>query len=348
MKVLFIGGTGVISSACTEMAIRSGWEVYLLHRGSEPKIHPPAEVRHFIADIRKNPEEVASWLDWHNFDVIVDWIVYTPEDAQRDVELFRGRAGQFVFISSAAAYQRPVQHYLIREDTPLANPYWEYARLKIACEGLFMNAYRDSGFPVTIVRPSYTYGPTSFPLCVNSREHPYTVADRIRRGKDIIVPGDGTSLWTLTYHTDFAAGLIGLLGYSPAVGHSFHITSDEVLTWDQIYGELGSALGREPRLVHLPSDLIAAAEPQRYGSLIGDKSCSVVFDNSKIKKFVPGFQPKVNWAGGVRRILDWYHADPRRCTVDEPAEARWDRLLTLYRRCLQDAGNLTDAEKTCS
>ncbi len=330
MKVLFIGGTGIISTACTRLAAEKGIKLWILHRGNAPRIPPPESVGHFLGDIRCNPDQVADLLRGHCFDAVVDWVAYTPEDIRKDVEIFSGKTGHFLFISSASVYQRPVPHYLITEGTSLANPFWDYARQKIACENELMSAFRETSFPATIIRPSYTYGPTSFPLVVNSREHPYTVADRMLRGKEIIVPGDGTSLWSLTFHADFALGLIGLLGNSPAIGQAFHITSDEVLTWDQIYLELGKALGVKPRLVHLPSELIAAAEPHRRGGLLGDKACSVVFDNSKIKRFVPGFQAATTWAQGVRIILDWYQADPGRCKADAEANLRWDGLLEAY------------------
>lgn len=341
MRVLMIGGTGIISSACSQLAVERGMEVWLLRRGTTPKLPLSPDIREIKADIRHHPEETCRLLQGLSFDVVVDWIAYQPDEIRQDLQIFSKGVGQFIFISSAAVYQRPVQNYLILEGTPLANPLWDYARSKIACEETVMAAYRKDGFPATIVRPSYTYGPTSFPLSVNSREHPYTVADRMLRGKKIIVPGDGTSLWTLTYHTDFARGLLGLFGYSPAIGHAFHITSDEVLDWNQIYGELGKALGVEPQWVHLPSELIATAEPQRRGGLLGDKATSVVFDNSKIKRFVPGFQAEVTWAEGVRRVIRWYQQDPARCTVDEAANGRWDRLIELYEGLLKEAATLS-------
>jgi len=335
MKVLFIGGTGVISSACTQSAVDQGIDLWLLHRGTPPKLPTPPEVGHITADIRLNPDGAASLLSQHTFDAVVDWVAYTPNDVQNDIRIFAGKTSHFIFISSASVYQRPVHHYLVTEGTPLANPFWDYAQSKIACEEELMKSFRSLAFPVTIVRPSLTYGPTHFPLCVYSKEYPYTIADRIRSGKKIIIPGDGTSLWTVTYNADFAKGLLGLLGYSPSIGHSFHITSDEVLTWDQIYLELGRALGVEPKLIHLPSDLIASQDPQRRGSLLGDKSWSVVFDNSKIKRFVPSFQATTSWSQGVKIILEWFHADPSRCTVDIAMNARWDSLIAAYEMMLQ-------------
>ena len=237
-----------------------------------------------------------------------------------------------VFISSASAYQKPPAHYLITEDTPLENPFWEYSRNKIACEQRLRQAQREQGFPVTIVRPSLTYGPSQIPLCVGSWQHPYTVIDRMKKGKKIIVPGDGSSLWTLTWNGDFATGLVGLLGQAQAVGEAFHITSDEVLTWDQIYREAGHAAGVEPHLVHIPSELIAAYDPAAVGSLIGDKANSAVFDNRKIKRYVPDFAAPTSWAEGVRRAIDWHEADPARCTIDEPANQLWDTMLAACAR----------------
>jgi nucleoside-diphosphate-sugar epimerase len=266
------------------------------------------------------------------FDVVVDWIAYTPEDIERDIRLFSGKTGQFVFISSASAYQKPPDHYLITEETPLSNPFWAYSRNKIACEERLMQAYRQQGFPVTIVRPSLTYGPSQIPLCVGSWQHPYTVIDRMKRGKEVIVPGDGTSLWVLTWNEDFAVGLLGLLGRVDAIGEAFHITSDEVLTWNAIYQETGRALGVELNIIHIPSDLIAAYDPEMIGSLIGDKANSVVFDNKKIKHFVSEFRARVTWAEGVRRALAWFEAAPTRCTTDEEANIQWDRIITAYRK----------------
>jgi nucleoside-diphosphate-sugar epimerase len=269
----------------------------------------------------------------HHFDAVVDFIAFTVDDIERDFSLFRGKTDQFVFISSASAYQKPPRHYLITEETPLENPYWQYSRDKIACEERLMKAYRGENFPVTIVRPSHTYGPSQIPICVGSWQHPWTVIDRIRRGKPIIIPGDGTSLWVLTWNGDFARGLVGLLGNPGAIGQAFHITSDEVLSWDQITRETFQALGMTPNLIHVPSDLIAAYWPHAVGSLIGDKANSVVFDNSKIKRFVPDFFCKVTWAEGLRRALEWHEAHPQFQTLDsEIGDALWDRIITAYER----------------
>ncbi len=331
MKLLFIGGTGLISSACSELAVGRGDELFILNRSVSTKYPLPRGATLLTGDVHGDPAHLAGLLAGHRFDAVVDFIAYEAPDIERDLSLFRGATDQFVFISSASAYQKPLRHYLITEETPLANPFWQYSRDKIACEERLMQAHRQDGFPVTIVRPSHTYGPSQIPLCVGSWEHPWTAIDRIRRGKPVIVPGDGTSLWVLTWNGDFARGLVGLLGNPRAVGQAFHITSDEVLTWDQITGEIFGALGKEPNLIHIPSDLIAAYWPHAVGSLIGDKANSLVFDNSKIKQFVPDFVCKVTWADGLRRALDWHEAHPQFKTLDERiGDALWDEIVSAY------------------
>jgi nucleoside-diphosphate-sugar epimerase len=336
MKILFIGGTGLISSACSALAVERGIDLYLLNRSTNWK-HPAPRGAHLLtADVHGDEASLAKILRPHRFDVVVDWIAYTPQDVERDMRLFREKTGQFVFISSASAYQKPPANYLITEDAPLSNPYWDYSRNKIACEARLVQAYRQDGFPITIVRPSLTYGPTQIPLCVGSWQHPYTVIDRMKQGKKIIIPGDGTSLWVLTWNEDFAVGFLGLLGCPAAIGEAFHITSDEVLTWNQIYAETGRALGLEPEIIHIPSDLIAAYDPEMVGSLIGDKINSSVFDNTKIKHVVPEFQAKTPWAEGVRRALAWFDADSARRTIDKQANDLWDTIITDYMRVFQD------------
>ncbi len=332
MKVLFIGGTGLISSACSEQALERGMELTLLNRSQSLKYPLPPGAKLLRADVHGDEAELAHSLNGGSYDVVVDWIAYTLEDVERDIRLFRGRTGQFIFISSASAYQKPPGYYQITEETPLANPFWEYSRNKIACEERLMKEHRQNAFPVTIVRPSLTYGPSQIPLCVGSWEHPYTVVDRMKRGRPIIVPGDGTSLWVLTWNGDFAKGFLGLCGQSKAVGQAYHITSDEVLTWNQIYQEVGRALGLEIRIVHVPSDLIAAYDPDAVGSLIGDKINSSVFDNRKIKQLVPDFSCRVPWSEGIRRCLKWFEAHPVQRTIDESANARWDQILDSYLR----------------
>jgi nucleoside-diphosphate-sugar epimerase len=335
MKVLFIGGTGIISTACTALAAHCGIDLTLWNRGRRAALLP-AEVRTAAVDI-EDEAAAALALGGARFDVVVDWVAYTPAQIERDLRLFRGRTRQYIFISSASAYQKPPSHYLITESTPLSNPYWEYSRNKIACEERLLRAYREEGFPVTIVRPSLTYGETQVTLAVNSWAKSYTVVDRMRHGKKVIVPGDGTSLWVITHNTDFAKGLVGLLGHEQAIGHAFHITSDEVMCWDQFYRIVAEAAGAQPQLVHIPSDFIAACQPDEVGSLIGDKAVSVVFDNTKIKRFVPGYCATVPFAQGIRRTLAWFDADPARKQIDDQANAAWDKLIDAYESGTREA-----------
>jgi nucleoside-diphosphate-sugar epimerase len=335
VRVLFIGGTGIISTACTQLAAHNGIDLTLVTRGVRTSELPPG-VRALTLDIH-DQAKAREMLKGASFDAVVDWVAFTTSDIERDLTLFREKTRQFVFISSASVYQKPATHYLITESTPLANPFWDYSQKKIACEERLMTAYREDGFPVTIVRPSLTYGETQIPLAVNVWSRPYTAVDRMLKGKEVIVPGDGSSLWVITHNTDFAKGLVGLLGHEQSIGHAFHITSDEVLTWDQIYRTVGAAAGVEPRIVHIPSDYISACLPSMRGTLIGDKSVSVVFDNTKIKRFVPGFVATTTFARGIRRSLDWFRADATRRQVDTEADAAWDTLIASYERGLGGA-----------
>jgi nucleoside-diphosphate-sugar epimerase len=335
MKVLFIGGTGIISTACTRLALDRGIDLTLLNRGRRT-VPMPAGAKTLTADI-DDAVAVSQALDGASFDAVVDWIAFEPKHVERDIALFRGRTRQYIFISSASAYQKPATHYLITESTPLANPYWDYAQQKIACEERLMRAYREEGFPITIVRPSLTYGDSQITLAINSWTRSYTVVDRMRRGKKVIVPGDGSSLWVITHNTDFAKGLVGLLAREQAVGHAFHITSDEVMCWDQWYRLTAEASGVEPHLVHIPSDFIAACVPEARGGLLGDKAGSVVFDNTKIKRFVPGYCATVPFTQGIRRTIAWFDADPARRQIDDQANTLWDKLLEAYERGTEEA-----------
>ena len=330
MKVLFIGGTGLISSACSELALQRDMDLYILNRGVSTKYPFLAGAKHLVGDVRTDEAGVADLLAPHHFDVVVDWIAFTPADIERDLRLFSGKTDQFIFISSASAYQKPPQHYIITEETPMENPFWQYSRDKIACEEMLMRAYREDGFPVTIVRPSLTYGPSQLPLCTNSWQHSYTIIDRMKRGQKIVIPGDGTSLWVFTWNADFAVGFLGLFRNEDAIGETFHITSDEVLTWNQAYQEVGRALGVELNIVHIASDLIARYNEHAIGSLIGDKVNSAVFDNSKIKRFVPEFDCKVSWEEGVRRTIAWFEDAPSRQTIDDEANQLWNRIIAAY------------------
>lgn len=332
MKILFIGGTGIISSACSDLTVARGHELFVLNRSMSKKYPIPPGATVLRADVYADEARLATLLAGHRFDAVVDYLAYTVNDIERDLRLFRGKTDQFIFISSASAYQKPPRNYLITERTPLENPYWEYSRNKIVCEDRLLFAYLEEGFPVTIIRPSHTYGLSQIPFGVSSWQHPWTVIDRMKRRQKIIVPGDGTSLWVLTWNADFAKGLVGLLGNKKAIGEVFQITSDEVLSWNQIHLEAYRALGLEPNVIHIPSDLIAKFWPDAKGSLIGDKSNSVVFDNSKIKRFVPDFVCEVDWAEGVRRSLAWFEAHPEFKTVEDEMNPLWDRIIALYQR----------------
>ncbi|WP_286345855.1 SDR family oxidoreductase [Frondihabitans sucicola] len=322
LTVLFIGGTGIISSAASVRALELGYELTVLNRGSSSTRPVPAGVEVLTGDVHDHAS-VRSAIGDRQFDVVVDFVAFTPDQVQADIDLFAGRAGQYVFISSASAYQKPVAALPIRESSPLRNPWWQYSRDKIACEDLLVAAYRSTGFPVTIIRPSHTYDRTSIPLTGG-----WTAIDRFRRGLEVVVPGDGTSLWTLTHHTDFALAFVGLLGLPAAVGDVFHITSDEALPWDQIYTTLAAAAGvDEPRLVHVASESVAVVEPEWGPGILGDKAHSVVFDNSKVKAFVPGWQATTPWSTGAREIIEWFDGDASRRTVDPAAEAAFERLI---------------------
>ncbi len=328
MRVLFIGGTGNISTACTRLALEMGIDLFLLNRGMSVRTVsvPVHTIRADIRDVR----HTASLLRNLEFDAVVDWVAYLPEHIECDIALFRGKTRQYVFISSASAYQKPPSCYLITESTPLSNPFWQYARDKIACEERLMQAYRDEGFPATIVRPSLTYGDDWIPAAVGG--HDYTVLYRMKTGRKIIVHGDGQSLWVMTHNTDFAKGLIGLLGNPTAVGERYHITSDEVLTWDEIYRTIARAAGVEPDLVHIASEFIGLFDERLNGSLLGDKSYSVVFDNSKIRQTVPQFRASVSFSEGMRRCVEWFESDKSRKSVTPAADQLMDRIIGYYRR----------------
>jgi nucleoside-diphosphate-sugar epimerase len=333
MKILFIGGTGVISSACAELAVARGMELTVLNRGLRGT-HP--DVRQLTADIN-DPAATAAVLGKEHWDAVVDYIAFTPAELESRIALFRGRTAQYIFISSASAYQKPTLHFPITESTPLVNPFWDYSRNKLACEERLMRALREENFPATIIRPSWTYDGTRITVPVNSKKS-FTALDRMRRGLPVIVPGDGTSLWTMTHSTDLAKGLVGLLGHSGAIGQAFHITSDEVLTWNQIYETVAEVAGApKPRLVHIASDFIAACLPEFAGGLLGDKSHPGVFDNSKIKRFVPDYVATTRFRDGMARSLAWFDADPKRQEVDAEANAAWDKLIASYERGLVTA-----------
>ncbi|TXN29358.1 NAD-dependent epimerase/dehydratase family protein [Lacisediminihabitans profunda] len=321
-RVLFIGGTGTISSEASELAVRQGLDVTLLNRGLSSLHTVPAGARALQADVR-DADSVRDALGRLEFDIVVDFVAFGTAHVQQDIDLFSGRIGQYVFISSASAYQKPPARLPITESTPLRNPFWQYSRDKIACEDLLVAAYRDTGFPTTIVRPSHTYDAASIPLAGG-----WTAIDRLRRGVPIVLHGDGTSLWVLTHSRDFAKGFVGLLGNQQAIGESVHITSDEVLTWTQIAEAMATAAGVEAKIVHVTSDALAAADPDQSGGHLGDRSHSVIFDNSKLKSLVPGYVATTPFALGAREIIDWHDEHPLHQVVDPRLNELYDRLVS--------------------
>jgi nucleoside-diphosphate-sugar epimerase len=321
MKVLFIGGTGIISSACSPLAIEKGMELYLLNRGQSQRPAPEG-AKLLQADLR-DPDLVRRALGDMTFDAVVNWIAFVPQQIESDLDLFRGRTGQYVFISSASAYQTPPSSLPVTESTVLDNPFWQYSRDKIACEERLVRAYREEKYPITIVRPSHTYDRTLLPM-----DGGWTIVDRMLRGVPVIVHGDGASLWTLTHHTDFAKGFVGLLGNSHAIGETFHITSDEWLTWNQIFELVACAAGTTAKIVHVPSDVVAAYDPEWGAGLLGDKSASMIFDNSKIKRVVPEFTCGIPFSRGAEEIIAWYQADPSRQVVNPQLNETCDCILS--------------------
>ena len=324
LRVLFIGGNGIISSASSARVVARGDELTLLNRGTSTTRPRIEGVRHLTGDA-DDPASIAAAIGDETFDVVANFRSFSPEQVARDLELFEGRCRQYVYISSASAYQKPVGHLPITESTPLRNPFWQYSRDKIASEDLLVAAYRERGFPVTIIRPSHTYDATSVPLLGG-----WTAIDRMRRGKPVVIQGDGTSLWTLTHTRDFAVAFTGLLGNERAVGDAFHITSDEVLTWDQVGAALARAAGTEFRPVHVASEAIARELPDDGPGLLGDKAHSVIFDNTKVKSLVPEYRAVIPFWRGAQEIVDWHDAEASRREVDAAVDAAFDRLIDRY------------------
>lgn len=327
MRALIIGGTGTISSAVVERLLEKDWEVYVLNRGTCRKVLPKA-----VNQITVNIDDEAAVneaLEGMHFDTVCEFIGFVPSQLERDYRLFRGKTEQYIFISSASAYHKPARSHIVTEGTTLANPHWEYSRNKIACEEYLMKLYREEGFPVTIVRPSHTYDERNIPVGAHGKNGSWQVIKRIMDGKPVIIQGDGASLWTLTYNTDFAVGFVGLMGNPHAIGEAFHITSDESLTWNQIYETVADALGVKLKAYHVASDLLAEVGKQYdfEGGLLGDKSVTVVFDNSKLKRIVPEYNAVVSFKEGVRKALDYILAHPE-CQVEDPEYDRWcDKLI---------------------
>ncbi|MGA9749230.1 MAG: NAD-dependent epimerase/dehydratase family protein [Nocardioides sp.] len=323
-SVLFLGGTGIISSACSWRAVEEGLDLTVLNRGRGSTRELPPGIERLTADV-DDASSMRHALGDREFDVVVDWLAFSPEQVRARTDLLTGRTGQYVFISSASAYQTPPARLPITESTPLRNPHWDYSRNKIACEDVLVARYRDEGFPVTIVRPSHTYDQTSVPM-----DGGWTAVERMRRGRKVVVHGDGTSLWTLTHHRDFARDFTPLLGHPRALGEAFHITSDDVLTWDQVTHALAAAAGVEADIVHVPSDAIAALDPGWGASLLGDKAHSMVFDNTKVRAFGQGAVRSTPFEQGAREIVAWHDADPARRSIDEARNALMDDLVARY------------------
>ncbi len=325
MKVLFIGGTGNISVSCTRVAIEKGIEVFHFNRGKRPSPFGNA-VSTIHGDIA-NRAEMRKLLGDRRFDAVVNWIAFKKEDIEADIELFRGRVGQYLFISSASVYHKPPSHWMVTESTPAYNPFWPYSQNKIACERRLWQAYEDEHFPMTIVRPSHTYSDGWLPTVFGSD---FTVAKRMIEGKPIVVHGEGQSLWTLTHADDFAVAFVGLLGDPRTAGETFQITSDEALSWDQIHQTVGAAFGATPSIVHMPSEFIARHVPELGPGIFGDKMYSLVFDNSKIKRFVPEYRARISFAEGMRRSAQWYAKHPEAMVADPKIEAQIETLLERW------------------
>ncbi len=335
MKALFIGGTGTISMAIVRrLAEKTDWEVWLLNRGRRAA-DVPEGVRTITADMN-DEADVAEKLQGMFFDTVCEFIGFTPDQVERDWRLFRDKTRQYIYISSASAYLKPAASWVITEGTTLANPYWEYSRNKIACEEFLMKKHREEGFPVTIVRPSHTYDERSIPMAVHGRNGSWQVVRRIMEGKPVIIPGDGSSIWTVTFNTDFARGFVGLMGNRHAIGEAFQITGDENLTWDQIYQTVADALGKKLVPYHVSADFLAAVG-KKYGydyagEMLGDKSVSVVFDNRKLKRAVPAMKTTVPFHVGVHKALNYILAHPECRREDPDFDVFCDRVVAALEK----------------
>lgn len=331
MRVLIIGGTGNISREFAQATIARGIDTYILTRGSR---RAPDGASVLVADVH-DATSLELMLTGREFDVVVDFLCFDPARAREAIGHFSGRTGQYIFISSASAYEKPARSHLIDERTPLANPFWEYSRQKIACEQIFMEAFRRDGFPLTVVRPSHTYGRSWIPTAFASAD--FSVAARMLAGKEIIVPGDGQALWTLTHARDFSVGLAGLLGKPEAIGEAFTIAGEDARSWDAIHRVVGAALGVEPRIVHIPSEFIALLDTGLGERLLGDKAYSCLFDCSKLKRIVPEFKTSVWLEEGVEESVAWRRADPVRMVTDGVLDARLEHILAAWKRLLAAA-----------
>ncbi|MFA9381717.1 MAG: SDR family oxidoreductase [Acetanaerobacterium sp.] len=336
MKALFIGGTGTISLSISRLLIQNGWELHLLNRGNRADTLPEG-VKHLQADIN-DVDAVAALIANESYDVVADFIAFKPAQVERDFKLFEGKTKQYIFISSASAYQKPLAHYEITESTPLANKYWMYSRNKIACEETLAKLYREQGFPITIVRPSQTYDARSIPLGVHGHKGSWSVVKRMLEGKPVIIHGDGTSLWTITHSTDFAKGFAGLMGNLHAIGETVQITSDESVTWNQIYATVADTLGVALNAVHVSSDFLSACGEQYdfTGGLLGDKANTVVFDNTKLKRLVPGFTATVRADEGIAQAVRNILENLQLQTEDEEFDRWSDRVIEVQQAALKE------------
>jgi len=325
MKALFIGGTGTISTAISKLAVEKGWELYLLNRGNKTS-NTPNGAKVLTADIN-NELLVSELIKDMKFDVVVDFIAFKTSQIQRDINLFSEKTKQFIFISSASAYQKPLSYYKITESTPLVNPYWQYSRDKIACEERLMEEYRKENFPVTIIRPSHTYSEKSIPLAIQGKNGAWQVIDRIMKGKPVIIQGDGSSLWTITHSSDLAKAFLGIMGNSAAIGEAIHITSDEAITWNKIYDCIGDALNVEVKKIHISTDFLAKCQADFEGGLIGDKANSVVFDNSKIKRLVPDYVATVRFDQGVKHSIEYILSHPELQVSDKEFDIFCEKII---------------------
>jgi nucleoside-diphosphate-sugar epimerase len=324
-KALFLGGSGLISNAVSKLSIERGWELTLINRGRKPEF-VPREAEVLECDLSDN-NRLKELTEGKTYDVVAQWIGFTPDQMLKDVELFNGKAKQYIFISSCAAYERPMRRHTITEDLPLNNRYWEYGRQKRLCEEAAMSAYRERGFPATIVRPSLTYGQTQIPYAMGCWDKPWSLVHRMLSGKPIICHGDGTSLWQVTHNSDFAKGFAGLMGRSQAIGEAYNIVSDEVLSWDQIAYAIGDAVGVTPKIVHMSADQIARFIPGKLGDLLGDKSSCGFIDSSKIKRLVPDFICEIPFSEGIKMTIDYFRAHPKHQAVNQEWDKAMDELV---------------------
>ncbi|MBR1585975.1 MAG: SDR family oxidoreductase [Clostridia bacterium] len=338
MKALFIGGTGVISTAISQLLVQQGWDLTLLNRGSRTGDVPKANS--LILDVN-DEQAVAKAIAEEHYDVVADFIAFVPDQVKRDIRLFSGKTDQYIFISSASAYQKPLSHPVIRESTPPSNPHWEYSRNKIACEEALMAAYRETGFPVTIVRPSHTFSYRSIPVAIHGDRGAWQVLKRLMEGKPVPVPGDGSSLWAVMNSTDFAPAFVGLMGNVHAIGQAVQITGEELLTWNQIMQSIARAVGGEYKPCYVPTTLLMQCKKYDFeGNLLGDKANTVLFDNSLLHRLVPTFQAKKTFDQSARESAAYFLSHPEMQVEDPEFDAFCDQLAAIMDQAAQAVGQL--------